>query len=142
VYVISIRTTAARLWEALLDPEVSRRYWLGMRTDAEWKPGGSWKLVYPDGRVADAGEVTELEPQTLIKIRTRNEWPPEAKAGGWAHCTIHLEPQGDAVKLPVSHEHDRPTPEFLEAASSGWPMILSNLKSLLETGRIAVGRES
>ena len=139
VYVTYIRTTPARLWMALTTPEFMQQYWLGAYAQAEWKAGGAWKLVFPDGRLADSGEIVEFEPEKRLRIRWRNEWKPELKAEGWSLCTMEIEPlAGGNVKLSVTHSIEREGAKFIEAVSGGWPQILSNLKSLLETGRIAV----
>ena len=68
----------------------------------------------------------------------RNEFKPELKSEGYSQCTIELEPIGEAVKLTITHEIDRPDSKFIEAVSGGWPRIVSNLKSLLETGEIVL----
>jgi len=60
-YVIYIRTTAAKLWDALRDPAMTRQYWCETWQDCEWKPGAPWRLMIPDGRVGDAGEIIEIE---------------------------------------------------------------------------------
>jgi len=67
-------------------------------------------------------------------IRWQNEWKPELKAEGPSRCTIELEPLGSAVKLTITHEIERPDSKLITAVSGGWPKIISNLKSLLETG--------
>jgi uncharacterized protein YndB with AHSA1/START domain len=138
VYVTYIRTTPERLWSALTSPDFARQYWLGAHPEADWKVGGSWKLVFPDGRVADSGEIVEFEPPRRLGIRWRNEWMPEMKAEGWSLCTMELEPTGEAVKLTVTHSMEREGSKFIGAVSGGWPQILSNLKSLLETGSIVL----
>jgi Activator of Hsp90 ATPase homolog 1-like protein len=71
-------------------------------------------------------------------IRWQNEWKPEIKAEGPGRCTFELEPVGSAVKLTIIHEIDRPDSKLITAVSGGWPRVLSNLKSLLETGEIAI----
>jgi uncharacterized protein YndB with AHSA1/START domain len=134
VYVTYIKTTPQRLWAALIDPELMRQYWLGIRAEAEWRVGGPWKLVYPDGRVTDTGEIVEFDAPRRLAIRWRNEFRPELKAEGWSLCTMELEPVGEAVKLTVTHSIEREGAKFIDAVSGGWPQILSNLKSLLETG--------
>jgi uncharacterized protein YndB with AHSA1/START domain len=138
VYVSYIRTCPERLWSALTSPDFARQYWLGAHPEADWKVGGSWKLVFPDGRVADSGEIVEFEPPRRLGIRWRNEWMPEMKAEGWSLCTMELEPTGEAVKLTVTHSMEREGSKFIGAVSGGWPQILSNLKSLLETGSIVL----
>jgi uncharacterized protein YndB with AHSA1/START domain len=136
VYVTYIRATPERLWSALTNPEFAQQYWRGAKPEAEWKAGGSWKLVLPDGRVCDTGEIVEFEPGKRMAIRWRNEFMPELKAEGWSLCIMEIEPEGDAVKLTVSHSIDREGSKFINAVTAGWPQILSNLKSLLETGSV------
>jgi len=137
VYVTYIRTTPERLWSALTDPEFTRQYWFGVRNESEWKVGAPWRLVFPDGRVADTGEILEVDPPKRLVIKWRNEFRPELKAEGYARCTMELEPVDGAVKLSITHSIEQEPSKFIEAVSGGWPRILSNLKSLLETGALA-----
>ena len=67
-YVIYIRTTPAKLWRALVDPESTRQYWVETWQDCTWQAGASWKLMIPDGRVGDAGEVVEIEPEKRLVL--------------------------------------------------------------------------
>jgi uncharacterized protein YndB with AHSA1/START domain len=138
VYVTYIRTTPERLWSALTSAEFARQYWLGISLEADWRVGGAWKLAFSDGRVADAGEIVAFEPGRRLGIRWRNEFRPELKAEGWSVCTMEIEPAGEAVKLTVSHGMERAGSKFIAAVSEGWPQILSNLKSLLETGAVVL----
>jgi len=136
VYVTYIRTTPERLWSALTSPEFAAQYWRGARPEADWKAGGAWKLVLPDGRVADTGQIVAFEPAKRLSIRWRNEFMPDLKAEGWSLCTLEIEPADGAVKLTVTHSMERQDSKFIGAVSNGWPQILSNLKSLLETGSV------
>ena len=138
VYVTFIRTTPEKLWSALTTPETVKRYWFGVHQESDWTRGSAWRLVFPDGRVADQGEIVEIDPPKRLVIKWRNEFRPELKAEGYALCTYELEPKGDAVKLVVTHAIGRAESKFIEAVSGGWPRILSNLKSLLETGDIVL----
>lgn len=137
-YVTYIRTTPDRLCSALLGADFARQYWRGAWPEAEWKEGGSWKLVFSDGRIADAGEIVAFEPEKRLAIRWRNEFKPEFKAEGGSLCTMEIERMDDAVKLTVTHSMEREDSKFIGAASDGWPQILSNLKSLLETGSVVL----
>jgi uncharacterized protein YndB with AHSA1/START domain len=139
VYVTYIGTTPERLWSALTSREFAQQYWRGAYPDADWRIGGSWKLVLPDGRVCDAGEIVAFEPSRRLGIRWRNEFKPELKAEGWSLCTMEIEPVGEAVKLTVTHSIEREGSKLIDAVSGGWPQVLSNLKSLLETGSIVLG---
>ena len=134
VYVTYIRTTTQKLWQALIDPEFTRRYWVETWQESDWKPGASWRLMIPDGRIGDAGEVIEIEPERKLVLSWRNEFKPEMREEGFSRLTYELEQQGDMVKLTLVHEMDKPGSKLIDAVSNGWPMLLSSLKSLLETG--------
>jgi len=138
VYVTFIRTTPQKLWSALTDPNFTKQYWFGMHHETDWNAGSSWQLVFADGRVADAGEIVEVDPPKRLILKWRNEFKPELKSEGYSRCTIDLEPIGGAVQLTITHEIDSAESKFIEAVSGGWPRILSNLKSLLETGEVAL----
>ncbi len=138
VYVTFIRTTPDRLWSALTQPDFMKKYWFDMHVACDWQVGSPWRLLFPDGRIADTGEVLEVDPPRHLVIRWLNEWKPELKAEGHSLMTMELEPVGGAVKLTVTHSMERAESKLIQAVSGGWPSILSNLKSLLETGEIAV----
>jgi uncharacterized protein YndB with AHSA1/START domain len=134
VYVTYIRTTPEKLWRALIEPEFTRRYWCETWQECEWKPGAPWRVMAPDGRVGDSGEVLEIEPQRRLVLSWRNELFPEVRAEGYSRLTYELEEKGEAVKLTLIHEMDKPDSKLIEGTSGGWPAILASLKSLLETG--------
>ena len=135
VYVTYIRTTPEKLWSALTDDvEFMKQYWFGNHCESEWTAGSSWKMSYPDGRVTDAGEIVEAEPPKRLVIRWHHQLRPELKTEGESRCTMELEPSGPAVKLSITHTIEREPSKFIEAISAGWPKVISNLKSLLETG--------
>ena len=144
VYVTYIRSTPEKLWAALTDSRIIAKYWFGITAECEWKPGSSWALKFADGRIADTGEILEADPPRRLVIRWRNEFKPELKAEGYSRCTMQIEMADDypdfggkAVKLTIHHEIEgEGGAKFIEAVSGGWPKILSNLKSLLETGTV------
>jgi uncharacterized protein YndB with AHSA1/START domain len=138
VYVTYIKTTKEKLWEALTSREFMAQYWLGNQPEAEWRVGGSWKIVKPNGENTDTGEIQEFEPQKRIVIKWQNEMMPALKAEGYSICTMEIEPAGkpgeESMKLTVTHTMERPDSKLIAAVGGGWPLILSNLKSVLETG--------
>ena len=134
VYVTFIRTTPEKLWDALTKPEFTRVYWYDMWQDCDWKEGSSWKLMFSDGRIADQGTILASERPKRLVIAWQNEWKPELKAEGPSCATFEIEPAGPAVKLTVTHEIPVAESKLIDAVSGGWPLILSGLKSLLETG--------
>jgi len=138
VYVTYIRTTPEKLWSALTGPDFMEQYWFGMHCESDWQTGSSWQLSFADGRVADSGEVVESTPGKRLAIRWRNEFRPELKAEGDSLCVMEIEATGDATKLTVTHSIDKVDSQFIHAVSGGWPRIMSNLKSLLETGDVAL----
>ena len=139
VYVTYIRTTQEELWSALTDAEFMKQYWFGVHCRSDWTPGSPWKMVYSDGTISDSGEIVEAEPPRRLVIRWQNQNKPELKAEGQSLCTMQLERSGTAVKLSITHTIEREPSKLIEAVSGGWPKIISNLKSLLESGSIALG---
>jgi uncharacterized protein YndB with AHSA1/START domain len=139
VYVTYIRTTPQKLWSALTyDTEFMKQYWFGMHCESRWTAGSPWELVSGGGQVFDAGEIVEAEPPRRLVIRWRHQNKPELKAEGDSLCTMELEPEGTAVKLSITHTIERDPSKLIVAVSGGWPKVISNLKSLLETGAIAL----
>jgi uncharacterized protein YndB with AHSA1/START domain len=134
VYVTYIRTTPEALWAALTTPEFMKKYWFDMNFETDWQVGSSWRLVFPDGRVADTGKIVEIDKPKRLVLRWRHEFRPELHAEGAARCTIEIEPAGEVVRLTITHEIDKPGSKLIGAVSIGWPKILSSLKTLLETG--------
>lgn len=135
VYVTYIRTTPEKLWSALTDDtEFMKQYWFGVHCQSEWTAGSSWKMVSPDGQILDAGAIVEAEPPRRLVIRWQHQNKPELKAEGWSRCAMELEPSGGAVKVSITHTIEREPSKLIEAVSGGWPKIMSNLKSLMETG--------
>ncbi|HKP24735.1 MAG TPA: SRPBCC family protein [Dongiaceae bacterium] len=138
VYVTYIRTTPEKLWAALTDAEFMKQYWFGCHCESQWTAGSPWQLVSGDGQVLDSGEIVEADPPRRLVIRWQNLSKPELKGEGASLCTMELERSSTAVKLSISHTIERDPSKFVAAVSGGWPKILSNLKSLLETGAIAL----
>ena len=136
--VTYIRTTPERLWSALTDVEYMKQYWFGVHCESRWTAGSSWKMVQRDGTISDDGEIVEAEPPRRLVIRWRHQNKPELNAEGESLCTMELEPSGTAVKLSITHTIEREPSTLITAVSGGWPKVISNLKSLLETGSIAL----
>src|SRR5437763_1225426 len=134
VYVTYIRTTPEKLWKALIDPEFTRKYWSETVQKCDWKPGSPWRNTGPGGRLADQGKILEFDPSKRLVLTWQNELFPHLKEEGHSRLTYELEKKGTSVKLTVVHEMDKPQSKLIDAVSTGWPHILSSLKSLLETG--------
>ena len=140
VYVTYIRTTQERLWTArTTDAEFMKQYWFGVHCQSGWTTGSPWRMVGPGDVTFDEGEIVEADPPKRLVIRWHNQHKPELKAEGMSLCTLELEPSGAAVKLSITHTIEREPSKVIEAVSGGWPKIMSNLKSLLETGSIVLG---
>ena len=133
VYVTYIRAGAQQVWQALTDADLTARYW-GHSNVSDWQPGSTWehRRVDGSGHVDVVGRVIEAEPPTRLVITFEDaaESPPEPTV-----VTFLVEPHHDIVRLTVTHEN-LPDQGALDAISSGWPAVLANLKSLLETGDV------
>ena len=135
VYVTYIRTTPEKLWAALTnDVEFMKQYWFGVHCESQWTAGSPWKMVHGDGQISDAGEIVEADPPRRLVIRWQRQNKPELKAEGNSLCTMEMEKIGTAVKLSITHTIEREPSKLIGAVSGGWPKVISNLKSLLETG--------
>ena len=141
VYVTYIRSTPQKVWDALTKPELTPLFWHGTRQECDWAPGSEWKLMFGDGRVADAGKVLEIDSPRRLKLEWRHQLNPELHTEGASRCLYEIEPSGDGVRLSVTHEIDVENSKFIAAVSGGWPQILSSLKSYLETGRALGGSD-
>ena len=134
VYVTYIHSTAERVWHALTDADLSGQYW-GHSNVSDWEPGSTWEHRRTDGSgIADVvGTVVESERPTRL-VTTWTEPENEGREDMYSRVTFDLRPHGDIVRLTVTHE-DLRTERDVADVSLGWPAVLSNLKSLLETGR-------
>lgn len=134
VYVTYIRASAEQVWKALTDADLTARYW-GHANVSDWQPGSAWEHRRTDGSgVADvAGHVKEAEPPTRLVVTF--DAPDAEPPGGPSIVTFLLEPHHDIVRLTVTHENLSDQAMF-DGISRGWPAVLANLKSLLETGEV------
>jgi uncharacterized protein YndB with AHSA1/START domain/DNA-binding transcriptional ArsR family regulator len=135
VFEIYIRTTPERLWEAITDSEIRSKYQFGARVSSEWTEGSRFELGHPSAGVL-LGEGVNLEvdpPRRLVQSMVAL-WSDDVKSEGTSRVTWEIEPVGDSCRLTVTHDQLRPNanPELY----GGWPMILSGLKTWLETGEI------
>jgi uncharacterized protein YndB with AHSA1/START domain len=133
VYVIYIKTTPEKLWEALTSSAFSKRYWFGTELRSDFKVGSPFALVM-DGKVTDSGEILEADRPRRLSYTFKHQLDDEMRQEGATKVVFTLEPHGDLVKLTLTHEGFAPGSKLLDGVSKGWPAILSNLKSLLESG--------
>lgn len=136
VFVTYIVTTPENVWESLTNGEVTKQYFFGRRMESDWKVGSPWKLVMVDGRIDCQGKVLESDPPRRLAVTWHVEWMEEFRQLPEIIATFQIDPLGDVVRLTISEFHpDGIDPKYLEGGRRGWPIILSGLKSLLETGR-------
>jgi uncharacterized protein YndB with AHSA1/START domain/DNA-binding transcriptional ArsR family regulator len=135
VYVTYIRASADQVWKALTDADLTARYW-GHANVSDWRPGSAWEHQRTDGSgaVDVVGRVLEAEPPTRLVI-TFEDTPDVQPPRDPSVVTFSVEPHQDIVRLTVTHEN-LPDQEMRAGISSGWPAVLANLKSLLETGDV------
>jgi uncharacterized protein YndB with AHSA1/START domain len=136
VYVTYIAATPEKVWQALTDPAFTRRYFFGFAIDVEPKTGGAFLLRYPDGRVHARGVVVDWSPPRRFSSTWLIEGMGDFDALPECLVTYDIEPSGEAVRLTMTEAHAWDVPDaILAGGRSGWPAVLSNLKSVLETGK-------
>ncbi len=134
VFEIYIKTTPERLWQAITDPEQRAKYSFGVQVHSDWAPGSSYLAGVPGVVEISEGENLVVEPPRLLVQSFRALWSDEVKAQGTTRVTWEIEQGGDACRLTVVHDQ---LPDTANAELyGGWPMILSGLKTLLETGEL------
>jgi len=138
VYETYIRSTPEKLWQALTTAELLKRCWMGASIESDWKVGSPWRAMSPDGSVFDSGEIIESVSEKRLVMKWRNEWKPEFKIEGYSLCAYEIEAAGASVKFTITHSIERADSKFIASVSPAWPMVASNLKSLLETGEVAL----
>lgn len=134
VYVTFIKTTPEKLWHALTDREFSHQYWVNCYLTSDWK-AGSRMTMERDGEVKNECVILESDPPRRMSYSWQSIFDPDMKKEKPSRVTYVLEPQGDTVKLTVTHEGFADGSKTLPSVAFGWPIVLSGLKSILETGK-------
>src|SRR4051812_30267638 len=135
VFEIYIRTTPERLWHAITDPETRAKYQFGAGVQSEWTPGSTYRLGSLGGEhVLAEGENLEVDPPRRLVQSFRAVWGDDVKSEGTSRVTWEIEPVADSCRLIVTHDQLREGAN--DQLYGGWPMILSGLKTWLETGEL------
>ena len=133
VFEIYIKTTPERLWEAITDSELRRKYNFGMGVVSDWTPGSRYEAVHASAPAPLAeGENLEIDPPRRLVQSFTALWSDDVKSEGTSRVTWEIEPVGDSCRLTVTHDQLREGAN--DELFGGWPMVLSGLKTLLETG--------
>jgi uncharacterized protein YndB with AHSA1/START domain len=134
VFETYIKTTPERLWDAITDPELRAKYSFGVQTESDWTNGSSYKSSVPGVIDIAEGENVEVDPPRRLVQSFRALWSDEVRSAGTSRVTWEIEPVGSSCRLRVTHD------QLPDGANSelygGWTMILSGLKTLLETGEL------
>jgi uncharacterized protein YndB with AHSA1/START domain len=131
IFEIYIKTTPERLWTAITDTEMRRKYNFGAVVTSEWTQGSRFEGV-GQGTLIFEGENLEVDPPRRLVQSFRGLWGEDVKSEGTSRVTWAIEPVGDSCRLTVTHDQLRE--DANAQLYGGWPMILSGLKTLLETG--------
>ncbi len=135
VTMIYIAAPADKVWAALVDPEISRDYFLGISMEVGPGVGADFVLRRPDGSVDSRGEVLAWDPPRLLAVSWQVVWLEDLRLMAPGRVEYRVEPQGLVVAVTVSEFFGGLIPDkYAETARTGWAMILSGLKTLLETG--------
>src|SRR3954449_3837024 len=132
VFEIYIKTTPERLWEAIIDSEMRAKYTFGVGVTSDWNPGSGYEAAHPAGGAISAGENLEVDPPRRLVQSFNALWSDDVKAEGTSRVTWEIEQVEDSCRLRVTHSDLRQ--DGNDEIWGGWPMILSGLKTLLETG--------
>ncbi len=134
VFEVYIKTTPERLWQAITDPEQRAKYSFGVRVDSDWSQGSSYHSSVPGVIDIASGENTEVDPPRRLVQTFQALWSDEVKSEGSSRVSWEIEPVGSSCRLRVTHDQlrDGANGELF----GGWPMILSGLKTLIETGEL------
>ncbi|PJZ26899.1 polyketide cyclase [Leptospira hartskeerlii] len=134
VYVTYIRSTPEKVFEAIMKPEITRLYW-GHENISDWKPESTWEHVRANDRTVNiVGKVVEVVPPTRLVIT----WTSPSQAAdpeSYSRVTFNVEAYDDMVRLTVTHDELEAGSGMAKGIQQGWPIVLSSLKSLLETGQ-------
>jgi uncharacterized protein YndB with AHSA1/START domain/DNA-binding transcriptional ArsR family regulator len=134
IFEIYIRTTPQRLWEAITNPEIRAKYHFGAGAESDWTLGSRYTLTHPGSDTSLAeGENLVIDPPHRLVQTMHTLWSEEAERAGTSRVTWEIEPIGDSCRLTVTH--DQLSGDALPELYGGWPMILSGLKTWLETGQ-------
>ncbi len=135
VYVTYIASTPEKVFRALTDPELTRRYWFNHRNASDWQAGSRWEHQdYDDAGTVDlVGRVLEVDPPRRLVVTWASP-ADEANAAGQSRVTYDVAPFQGGVRLIVTHDELEPGSDMDQGIRKGWPMVLSRLKTLLETG--------
>jgi uncharacterized protein YndB with AHSA1/START domain len=133
VFEIYIKTTPERLWEAITNGDLRQKYSFGVGISSDWTPGSRYRAVHPGAGIAiTEGENLEVDPPRRLVQSMVALWSDQVKDEGTSRVTWEIEPVADSCRLTVTH--DQLNDGANEELFGGWPMILSGLKTLLETG--------
>jgi uncharacterized protein YndB with AHSA1/START domain len=136
VYTIYIAATPEKVWQALTTAEFSRQYFFGFAVEMETRVSGSFIVRAPDGSTHIDGEVLACDPPRKLSVTWNVNWPGLVEKLGQTVVTYEIAQAGDAVRLTMTESHERELGEdILSGGRTGWPAILSSLKSVLETGK-------
>jgi uncharacterized protein YndB with AHSA1/START domain len=133
VYVTYIRTTPEKLWRAITDPEFARQYWGGNVNVSDWKRGSKWQHIaeHDNNAVYVSGEVLESDPPKRLVLT----WFDPEDTADTSCLTFEIEPVEDLVRLSVTHGGFKDDSVMAGRIAWGWPVVLSSMKSYLETGK-------
>jgi uncharacterized protein YndB with AHSA1/START domain len=133
-YTLYIRATPEQVWAALTEPISTKKYWFQTQQKCEWTKGAAWSMQWGDDLVADVGEVLDIDEPNRGTFTWQHLLDEESKAEGHSVCTYELRAMGSMTMVHVTHTLPREHSKLIANVSQGWPIVLSSLKTLLETG--------
>jgi uncharacterized protein YndB with AHSA1/START domain len=131
IYTVYIKTTPQKVWDAITNPEFAKQYWGGYTNVSDWKKGSKWQHITDKSVVSVVGNVIESTPPELLVV----DWASPKDEADISRVTYKIKAIADLVCLEVIHGDFTPNSTMADKVSQGWPLVLSSLKSFLETDR-------
>jgi uncharacterized protein YndB with AHSA1/START domain/DNA-binding transcriptional ArsR family regulator len=134
VYEIFIRATPEQVWQAITDPALTERYYYGTRVESDWQPGSPYVYRGQDGSDQLVGEILEIDPPRRLVTTFKAVWDEDVRADAASRLTWEIERFGPSTRLRMIHDELVPGSATAESVGGGWSVVLSGLKTVLETG--------
>ena len=135
IYEVYIRTTPQKLWDAITESEYTRQYFFGADIHSDWKKGSPYNLTFADGDAMHGGEVVEVDPPHKLVTTFVSQYDAGDEKDEPSRVTWQISQFGETCKLTLTHEHYSGQTKTVQGTARGWQMVLSALKTLLETGK-------
>lgn len=134
-FSVNLQASADQVWQALVDPDLTEKYYFSTRVESDWRPGSPVVYRDPQGRSAVEGRIVEFTPSRRLVTTFEPKWVPEGQAGPPSTVVWEIESNGNISTLKLTHKDLDPAHPIVNDFRSGWPVTLDSLKAALEPGK-------